>query len=245
MRAVNKNSIVLAMIIMVFLFYATSYSKEKSKGKNKIRATTQYFEVYDPWEKMNKRVYIFNYYAEKYLILPIVDTYKFVTPAPIEEGVSNFFKNSGNVRTMVNSGLQGKGKKFMETLGRFSMNSIIGLFGTVDVATSLEMPYHYEDFGTTLAHYGVPNGPYLVLPLLGPSNVKNAVAQGVDAVATGPIHPYTAAKAINMSQPEVIALGGIDTRGNLDFRYYRTGTPFEYEYVRFIYTKYREYLERE
>lgn len=130
--------------------------------------------VADPWEGFNRNVYRFNFYLDKYLFLPVVRGYEFVTPAFLQQGVSNFYNNIGEVRTLTNSLLQGKGTESAKTLGRFLTNSTVGLGGLFDPATKFGLERQYEDFGKTLGHWGAGSGPYLVLPVFGPSSARDA-----------------------------------------------------------------------
>lgn len=193
----------------------------------------------DPWEPFNKRMYYFNYQIERIVITPIVNTYKFITPDFVEDRVSNFFKNAKVLNTMANSAFQFKGRKSMRALGRFTINTVLGLGGLFDVASKMGMPKPYEDFGLTLAHYGVGRGPYLILPLLGPTYLRDAFGAGTDAVMLGRADIYKRMEIFNSSNIGFTMLRGIDMRKNIDFHYYQTNSPFEYEYVRFLYSKYR------
>lgn len=197
-----------------------------------------YFDVYDPFETFNRRVYYLNYQLDKYVFLPTVKFYKDVTPIVVRSGVRNFFQNAKNISTTGNSIFQLKIKKAMRSLGRFTMNVAFGGFGTVDAATKFGMPIPYEDFGLTLAHYGVGKGPFLMLPVLGPSNLRDAFGMGVDTVFT--FNTYDQAGLGRLNNPGMTVLKGIDKRTNIPFRYYGTGSPFEYEYIRFLYQKYRK-----
>ena len=248
----NLKKILLLFVVVFSISFSNEQAKENLESKqqnqeiasvNKEENNVEFFMVYDPWEGMNRRIYYFNYYFDTYVFQPVVNTYTFITPDILEEGVSNFYSNSKNVGVIVNSAAQGKVRKFMKSLGRFSINSVLGLFGVVDVATNLDMPSPYEDFGTTFAYYGIPSGPYVVLPVLGPSNLRNAVGTGINIVGTPRIHPYTLTDSIDMTNMGVSALDSIDARKNVKFRYYSMGTPFEYEYVRFMYSEYRKHLE--
>ena len=196
-------------------------------------------DEYDPWEPFNKRMYYFNYQIERLVITPIVNTYKFITPDFVENRVSNFFKNAKVLNTMANSAFQLKGRKSMRALGRFTMNTVLGLGGLFDVASKMGMPKPYEDFGLTLAHYGVGRGPYLVLPLLGPRYLRDAFGMGVDSVIAGQTDIYNKMELFNTSSVPVNVLRGIDLRKSIEFHYYQTNSPFEYEYVRYLYGKYR------
>lgn len=101
----------------------------------------------DPWESFNKRMYQFNYQIERLVITPIINTYKFITPDFVEDRVSNFFKNAKVLNTMANSAFQFKGRKSMRALGRFTINTVLGLGGLFDVASKMGMPKPYEDLG--------------------------------------------------------------------------------------------------
>ncbi|MGL5057171.1 MAG: MlaA family lipoprotein [Fusobacteriaceae bacterium] len=218
-----------------------------SFGKEEIIKTdiddTQFLKVYDPWENFNRRSYAFNYYFDRYFFSPVVQTYSFFTPDLVQTGVKNFYSNSKNIQTLANSAAQLKFRKFMRTLGRFSMNSILGAFGVIDVATKLDMPSDYEDFGLTLSHYGVGDGPYVVVPFLGPSNLRDAFGNGLGTVLIPEIHPYTTMGAVDISNLEIRALDAVNTRKQVTFKYYGTGSPFEYEYLRFFYKEFRDIQE--
>ena len=140
---------------------------------------------------------------------------------------------------MANSAFQFKGRKSMRALGRFTMNAVLGLGGLFDVASKMGMPRPYEDFGLTLAHYGVGRGPYLVLPLLGPTYLRDAFGTGVDSAIARQIDVYHKIGLFNTTSTPMTLLRGIDLRKNIEFHYYQTNSPFEYEYVRYLYGKYR------
>ncbi len=195
--------------------------------------------IYDPWEPFNRRMYYFNAKLDHYVLLPVSKGYKAVVPDPVEKGVHNFFKNLGDVKNFTNSALQGSTKKSLISFNRFVINSTFGIFGIFDVATKVGLERQREDFGLTLAHYGVQPGPYLVLPIFGPSNVRDATGLGVDTVIRNYTDPLQVADA-KQSDLEITTLEAIDLRSNINFRYYQTGSPFEYEYVRYFYYKLRE-----
>ncbi|MEM9181410.1 MAG: VacJ family lipoprotein [Pseudomonadota bacterium] len=136
--------------------------------------------VYDPWEGFNRQVYAFNDGVDQAVLEPVAKGYRAVTNEPIRGGVSNFLTNLNQPVVFANTVLQGKPGAAIDTVTRFTVNSTIGLAGILDVATTLDVPEHREDFGQTLGVWGVPNGPYLVLPFLGSSNVRDAVGFGVD-----------------------------------------------------------------
>ncbi len=195
-------------------------------------------EIPDPWEGFNRSMYRFNYRFDKYVYLPVVNGYKTITPDFLEQGIHNFFLNLDDIVTFYNSILQLNGTKTVQTTGRFLVNTTVGLLGFIDVASKVGIPKHDEDFGQTLGYWGVGEGPYLVLPILGPSNVRDGVGLGVDFVA------FTAVlDELDMKDSELWALGimkGIDERAQVSFRYYETGTPFEYNWVKLLYTTKRK-----
>ena len=141
----------------------------------------------DPLEGFNRGVYKFNDVADKAIIKPIATAYKTITPSPIRTGFNNFFNNLGSITTVVNDLLQLKLANAFTDAGRFVINSTFGIAGFIDVAGMDKIEYHKEDFGQTLGHWGVGNGAYLVLPLLGPSSLRDATGLAVDTFTTDPI----------------------------------------------------------
>ena len=131
----------------------------------------------DPWEGMNRGTFVFNQLFDKYVLSPLAKGYRFVFPGEIRTGVRNFFSNLKEPWTTINSALQGDLKNTGNSLVRFCLNTTVGLLGIFDVASSVGFEKQKEDFGQTLAVYGVNTGPYLVLPFLGPSTVRDAVGK--------------------------------------------------------------------
>ena len=146
-------------------------------------ATTQQTErvaKIDPFESMNRAVFTFNENADEYVIKPVAEAYQFVLPDFVRTGVTNFFSNIGNVFVAVNNLLQGKPGNAANDIGRFLVNSTIGILGLFDVATDAGLEKNKEDFGQTLGVWGVPSGPYVVLPLFGPSSVRDTAGLALD-----------------------------------------------------------------
>ncbi len=201
-------------------------------------------EVFDPWEGFNRTMYQFNFYFDKYLFIPVVDGYEFITPTFIQKRVSGFFNNLGEVRNLTNSLFQLKGTESITTLGRFATNSTIGLGGLFDPATTFGLKQQYQDFGKTLGYWGVESGPYLVLPLFGPSSLRDAGGLAIDTGIRYGI--YTAVDPFgNTDNGFSIASGitgmeAVDMRHLQSFRYFESGYPFEYYMVRFINHQKRE-----
>ncbi len=135
-------------------------------------ATTSSPEAKDPFEKANRAVLKFNLSSDRWILKPIAKTYARVVPSPLRTGVSNFFSNLWQPMTVLNDLLQGKLGHAGRDSSRFLLNTTLGIFGIFDVASRLKLPEHREDFGQTLAVWGVPSGPYLVLPFFGPSNLR-------------------------------------------------------------------------
>lgn len=137
----------------------------------------------DPLEKVNRGVWGVNMAADKVVIKPATQVYRAVAPRPVRQGVSNAFANLGEPWSAVNNVLQGKPKRAARNLGRFLVNSTIGVAGLFDRASKMGMPPAVEDLGQTLGAWGINGGPYLVLPLLGPSTLRDGIGSGVAAYA--------------------------------------------------------------
>jgi len=193
--------------------------------------------VYDPWEDMNRRIYNFNYQFDKYVFLPVVRSYKWVMPDFAETGVNNFFNNFRDMRTMINSALQLSPGKFFESTGRVFVNSTLGIFGLIDVASTMDIPRPEEDFGQTLGYWGVDQGPFLVIPFLGPSNLRDGAGMLPDLYAQQLIRDEVWSQDLRNYG---FLIEAVDTRANTSFRYYENGSAFEYEMVRLLWSTKRE-----
>lgn len=135
----------------------------------------------DPWEGFNRRVFVFNEAIDRAVLKPVARGYRTITPQPVQTGVGNFFSNLGELRTALNSLLQGKPANAGLSTSRFLINTTVGIAGLWDFATPMGVTADEEDFGQTLGVWGVGEGPYLVLPLLGPSTVRDTSGLPVDA----------------------------------------------------------------
>ena len=196
-------------------------------------------EVPDPWEGFNRTMYRFNYRFDKYVFLPVVNVYQAILPDFAETGVHNFFNNVREITTLINSALQLSAQKSFITTGRLIVNTTVGLLGLIDVATAIDLPRQQEDFGQTLGHWGVGTGPYLVLPIYGPSNVRDTTGLLTDTMVMSAIDPLDLQDS-RTRQIAYVTLNATDTRAHVSFRYYETGSPFEYEFVRMLYTTKRQ-----
>ncbi len=193
--------------------------------------------TYDPWERLNRFTYRFNARFDEAVFLPVSNGYRRL-PSPVRSGVHHFFGNLSEVDSTINFGLQGRLGLGVRSLGRFLINSTIGIGGLFDVATRMNLAAAPTGFGTTLSKWGMHPGPYLVLPFLGPSTLRDGV---------GLLGDFGASYAVDMgglyrSTDKAWMLGttnAIDQRSNIDFRYYSTGSAFEYETIRFLYVRRR------
>jgi phospholipid-binding lipoprotein MlaA len=140
----------------------------------------------DPWENWNRKVFNFNEDVDRAVLKPVATTYTNVVPQPVRRGVGNFFSNFADAWSAINNMLQGKFILGFDDATRVGTNTLFGLFGVLDVASEMGLEHHYEDFGQTLGRYGVGAGAYIVLPILGPSTVRDAAAVPLDRLATPP-----------------------------------------------------------
>ena len=133
-------------------------------------------DINDPFEDINRVTFEFNESLDRNFLKPVAQTYS-KAPKPIKKSITNFFNNLEEVETTVNQVLQGKPKLALNDLTRFVINSTIGLGGFIDVATKMGLTRHEEDFDQTLALWGVPSGPYIMLPALGPSSLRDTLSR--------------------------------------------------------------------
>jgi phospholipid-binding lipoprotein MlaA len=142
--------------------------------------TSAHLSARDPWEPFNREVSRFNDDADRIVLKPVATFYREKVPPLVRTGVANFFGNLGDAWSAVNSLLQFRLQEAEESLARFHLNTMFGVFGIFDVASDLNIERHREDFGQTLGRWGVPAGPYMVLPLLGPSTLRDTLALPID-----------------------------------------------------------------
>jgi phospholipid-binding lipoprotein MlaA len=182
----------------------------------------------DPLEPFNRKVYAFNEQLDDAVAKPVATAYRDVVPSPVRTGVSNFFGNLGDLWSSFNALLQAKGEESVTNFMRFTVNSTLGLYGLLDIASEMRMQRTSHSLGETLGVWGVPNGPYLVLPVFGPSTVRNTGA----AIASGAIvdedqrvkwlHVNESSTPLNMlnithdrTQTSLGLLGAVNQRANL------------------------------
>lgn len=164
----------------------------------------------DPLEPFNRGMYQFNDTVDRAVVKPVATVYRDVLPSPVRTGVTNFFANLQDAWSIVNNTLQLKGVAAGDSLVRFGVNTFLGLGGVLDIASEMQIERHTEDFGQTLGYWGVGAGPYLVLPLLGPSTVRDTAASPVNAYGN-----FVAGVDHTATRNTLTALGLLDRRARL------------------------------
>ena len=197
-------------------------------------------ETYDPFEGFNRAMYTFNTKLDDYVLKPVAKGYRAAVPGPARRGVSNFFANIREPMVMLNDALQGKFKYAASDLGRFLTNSTLGVFGIFDVASRMGLEKREEDFGQTLAVWGVAEGPYLVLPFFGPSGFRD----GAGLVGNYYTYPLTYMEETSTAW-KLYAVETVDTRARYldagDILYEAAGDD-PYTFVREAYRQRRRNL---
>lgn len=195
--------------LLILLALLSTIQACSSTGKT---VSYEWNESSDPLEGLNRSVYAFNNTADKYILRPVAKGYATVVPKPAKKGVSNFFSNLGEPLSVVNNLLQGKVDRALGSTYRFVVNSTIGIAGLIDVAKIQGVEKTPEDLGQTLATWGVKPGPYLMLPFLGPTNLRDGIGRGVSSAVYYPINEITESSG---GRAGLNALSIIDTRAGL------------------------------
>ena len=204
--------------------------------------------INDSLEPFNIRMYAFNTQFDRKVAYPVSRVYAAIVPKPIRKGISNFYNNFSEIPTFVNSILQLKPGKAANALGRFVVNSTVGLLGVTDVAKNMGMKRDPETMGDTLGHYGVGTGSYLVLPFYGPSTIRDTVGTGIDNITEGAVRRIAEEKLFfdtdvfdkdvyGFTRPVVT---GLNARSLFSMRYGDLNSPFEYDLVKAFYYNYRK-----
>ena len=189
----------------------------------------------DPWEGFNRVVFKFNDTLDTYALKPIAQGYQFITPQFLEDGIHNMYRNVGDVRNLANNVLQVKPHAAGVDTARLLMNTIVGVGGFFDVGTKMGLQRNDEDFGQTLGYWGLSSGPYLVLPLLGPSTVRDALGIYPDSYA----EPYRYMHDVS-ARNTVAGMKIIDARANL-LSAEKLITGDKYIFIRNAYLQSREF----
>lgn len=193
-------------------------------------------------ESYNRGMYKINRTVDKYTLKPIAQGYRYITPDPVENSVDNFFNNLGEVNTFANSLLQGKLNNAALSSARFVWNTTLGLGGLFDVATAMDITADEEDFGQTLQVWGLPSGPYVVLPFFGPSTVTDTIGLAADTYMS-PVYQYDNWSDHSVREG-VIVLGVVNKRAQLldAEKLLDSATTDEYSFVKSAYLQRRAAL---
>ena len=192
-------------------------------------------EINDPFEDLNRDIFVFNEKLDEKILKPTALLYRKVTPQFARTGVTNFFNNLEEIDTTINQVLQGEIKYAFNDAGRFVINTTIGLFGLIDVASKMGLERHQEDFGQTLGVWGISSGPYIMLPFLGPSNPRDLLSRPISSFLSG-----TFAMEDNDVKFTLVGIDALETRERLlDAETLIIGD--KYMFVKDAYVQSREY----
>ena len=192
-------------------------------------------EINDPFEDLNREIFVFNEKLDEKILKPTALVYRKVTPQFARTGVTNFFNNLEEIDTTINQVLQGEIKYAFNDAGRFVINTTIGLFGLIDVASKMGLERHQEDFGQTLGVWGISSGPYIMLPFLGPSNPRDLLSRPISSFLSG-----TFAMEDNDVKFTLVGIDALETRERLlDAETLIIGD--KYMFVKDAYVQSREY----
>ncbi|OED45299.1 hypothetical protein ACH42_05155 [Endozoicomonas sp. (ex Bugula neritina AB1)] len=198
-----------------------------------------FFDIYDPLEPINRIFFRFNVQLDQYVLKPIMNLYEALIPGFMRQGVANFFQNLKDVPNTLNNLAQLKGEAALNSSGRLLINSTLGMLGVFDPAESMGITYRRSDIGMTLAHYGVSDGPYLMIPVLGPYNLRDTVGMVLELYVEDWAN-YLGVSEKTFSELPWFAAYGINYRYKLQLTYDDFSSPFSYDMIRFLYSKKRE-----
>ena len=210
-----RNKFIFFTIIF-FLFNYNLFASESDQVKTQpddFETSKVEDEIYDPLEPVNRAIFSFNNIADRVVLEPVAKGYKKL-PSPIQSGISNFLSNLRAPLVVVNQLLQGQGENAIQSSGRFIINSTVGLLGIFDVAEKIGIEEKEEDFGQTLATWGVGDGFYIVLPLFGPSNIRDTSGMLITMV-TDPINAYAVSEGEAWLVPMRTAANAVDQRSKI------------------------------
>ncbi len=190
----------------------------------------------DPWEPLNRKIFAFNDFADRYALTPVAKTYQFIIPDPLEAGIGNMFSNLFEITTILNDLLQLKFGQAASDAGRFLLNSTVGLLGLFDVATPVGLEKHEEDFGQTLGYWGMGSGPYIVVPIIGSYTLRDGVGAYIDSYSD-----YVTDLNHIPTRNQLWLMRNIDNRARL-FAAEELITGDRYTFIRDAYLQRREYL---
>ena len=206
----------LKIIIYVIFFNYSVLSDEADKvatTSSDFETTYTEDEIYDPIEPINRAIFGFNNIADKIILEPAAKTYR-TLPSPIQSGIGNFLSNLRAPLVIVNQLLQGQGGNAAESTGRFLVNTTVGVFGLFDVADKIGLEEKQEDYGQTLATWGVGDGFYVVLPIFGPSNLRDSAGLFL-TYASDPFNAYAVREGEGWLVPLRTASNAVDKRSKI------------------------------
>ena len=210
----SKLKIIIFFITIFFCFNSFGIESDQvSTNPDDFETSILEDEIYDPFEPINRAIFSFNNAADRIVLEPVAKGYKKL-PSPVQSGVSNFLSNLRTPLVIVNQILQGQGENAIQSSGRFVINSTVGLFGLFDVADKIGLEEKEEDFGQTLATWGIGDGFYIVLPLFGPSNMRDTSGM-ILTMVTDPINAYAVTEGEAWLVPMRTAANAVDQRSKI------------------------------
>tara|TARA_Y100000996_G_C22412953_1_gene598040 strand:+ start:38 stop:823 length:786 start_codon:yes stop_codon:yes gene_type:complete len=211
----NKFKQILLYFLIIFISFNlhAGASDDVKTSSDDFETSTYEDEIYDPLEGINRTIFGFNNVADKIVLEPVAKGYKKL-PSPVQSGIGNFINNLKLPLVAVNQLLQGQGGNAAESTGRFLVNSTIGIFGLIDVADDFGLEQKEEDFGQTLATWGVGDGFYVVLPLFGPSNLRDTTGM-IMTMVTDPVNAYATDQGEAWVIPLRTAANAVDQRSKI------------------------------
>jgi phospholipid-binding lipoprotein MlaA len=212
------NRLPIRIIFLFFLLFSTNLISDETTDNvttypGDFETSTFEDEIYDPLEPINRAIFSFNNAVDKVVLEPAAKGYRKL-PSPIQSGISNFLGNLKLPLVILNQILQGQIPSALESTGRFAVNSTVGLVGLIDVATKIGLEEMDEDFGQTFATWGVGDGFYLVLPIFGPSNARDAVGTAL-TYTLDPINAYLVMEGEAWAVPLRATVNAIDYRSKI------------------------------
>ena len=211
------NKYIQIFLSLLFILVSSSVlataADEVKTSSDDFDTTSIEDEIYDPLESINRAIFSFNNATDKIVLEPIAKGYRKL-PSPIQTGIGNFINNLKLPLVAVNQLLQGQGKNAVESTGRFVINSTVGVFGLIDFADNVGLEQKEEDFGQTLATWGVNDGFYLVLPLFGPSNLRDTTGM-IMTMYTDPVNAYATSQGEAWAIPLRTSLNAVDQRSKI------------------------------
>lgn len=242
----KKIKIAIVLLFSLFVMGCSSVDKKENiNGKTFVELQVQedkdiLFGKKDSLGAVNRRVYTFNAFADRTVLKPTIRAYSYYTPQFVQDRIYYFFENFSEIKTAGNLVLQGRIPETLETIFRFGINSTVGLLGTFDVASKMGFPKYSETLGNTLAYYGVGDGAYLVVPLLGPTTIRDISGLGIESYGINKLDPYDPIH-IDVGSIYFTVLFGLETKKNAGIYFGESDYVFEYEYMQYLSKKLREY----